>query len=216
MSPARNRVTPFGDIEAFPLRGMFTGNRGILHEGREIVRNHGHQAWITCALRFKDRWREQWLPGRYTYLFFHDEAVALAAGHRPCAECRRADYDRYRAAWAASSGGALPSAVEMNRRLHAERLVPRTRRRRLHAMPASSLPDGTFVTLGGTPWLVAGAEVVEWTREGYASRRPRPEGVVDVITPPASVAVLGAGYSVRVDPRARRGEGSSMPPRFGH
>src|SRR5215475_6404300 len=120
--PAPNRVTPYGEIAAFPLRGAFTGNRGILHEGKRIVRFHAHDAWITCALRFNDRWSEQWLPRHFTWLYFHDEAVSFAAGHRPCAECRWADYRRYRAAWAEARGGDEPSAKEMNRRLHGERI----------------------------------------------------------------------------------------------
>ena len=147
MTPARNRVTPYGDLEAIPLRGAFTGNRGILHEGREIVRFHQHDSWVTCSLEYKGLRREQWVPHRMTWLFFHDEAVSLAAGHRPCALCRRGDYDRYRAAWADAAGSA-PSAKEMNRVLHGERIVRGTHRRRLHEAPAGDLPDGVFVDRG--------------------------------------------------------------------
>ena len=140
---AQNRVTPLGGIEAFPLRGAFTGNRGRLHEGRRIVRFHAGDLWIICALRFKERWNEQWLPRRFTWLFFYDEAVALAAGHRPCGECRHARYTAYRDAWAdANSGRTAPSARDMNRQLHAERIVRGTHRRRLHPMPWRGLPDG--------------------------------------------------------------------------
>jgi hypothetical protein len=99
----RNRVTPAGDIVDIPLRGAWTGNRGVLHDGREIVRFHAGDLWITCALTFRDRWREQWLPNRYTHLFFHDEAVSFAAGHRPCGECRRPAYTAYRDASAGPS-----------------------------------------------------------------------------------------------------------------
>jgi hypothetical protein len=131
--PERNRVTPLGDIVATPLRGAWTGNRGHLHSGHEITRFHASNLWITCVLSFRGRWREQWQPHRYTYLFFHDEAVSFAAGHRPCAECRCADYNAYRAAWADAAGTPLPSAQELNRQLHAERLYRGTRRRRLVA-----------------------------------------------------------------------------------
>src|SRR4029079_1187506 len=110
--PARNRVTPYGDIEALPWRGAWTGNRGILHEGRDIVRFHGHDAWITCVLRLGDRHHEQWVAHHYTWLYFLDEAVSFAAGHRPCAFCRRPDYDRFRAAWTDAAGGEAPSARE--------------------------------------------------------------------------------------------------------
>src|SRR6202000_1684231 len=93
VSPSPNRVTPMGEIVAIPLRGAWTGNRGILHrEGHQIVRSHASDLWITCALEVRGRWGEQWLPHRWTHLYFHDEAVSFAAGHRPCAECRREAY----------------------------------------------------------------------------------------------------------------------------
>jgi hypothetical protein len=204
MTPARNRVTPTGDIEAIPLRGAWTGNRGILHSGREIVRFHASDLWITCALQFRGRSHEQWLPHHYTFLYFHDEAVSLSAGHRPCAECRRDSYNAYRAAWAASLGGDPPSARAMNPRLHGERIVPGTHRRRVHDMPWGDLPDGTFVLLDRTPAVVVGDHVAEWTRDGYGARQSRPrDGVTTVITPPASVAVLRAGYPVQIDEAAR-------------
>jgi hypothetical protein len=200
VSPARNRVTPLGDVEAFALRGAWTGNRGVLHRGREIVRFHGGDLWIVCALEFRGRWREQWLPGRFTFLYFHDEAVSLAAGHRPCGECRRGSYDAYREAWAAGLGGEPPGAKEMNRRLHEERIVRGTHRRRLHELPWRGLPDGAFVLLDGAPALVRGDRVVEWTRAGYRESRPRPRrGAATTITPPASLAALGAGYPVQID-----------------
>ena len=200
--PERNRVTPLGDIEAFPLRGAWTGNRGVLHEGHEIVRFHASNLWITCALQFRDYGREQWLPRRWTHLFFHDEAVSFAAGHRPCGECRRPSYGAYRDRFPA----ARPSAQEMNRQLHGERIVRGTHRRRLHDLPVSGLPDGAFVLLGGGPYLVLGDAVVAWTREGYAARRPRPvRGTVPVITPPSTLDVLRAGYQVQIDPGAGAG-----------
>jgi hypothetical protein len=204
-TPARNRVTPYGDIQALPLRGAWTGNRGILHAGPEIVRFHGHDAWITCALTFKGRHAEDlWAPHHYTWLFFHDEAVAMAAGHRPCGECRRGAYDAYRAAWSEGLGEPVPRAREMNRRLHAERLVRGTHRRRFHQARARELPDGAFVELDGAPWLLLGDEAVAWTPDGYATRRSRPRsGDVTVITPPATVAVLRAGYDAQIDPSAR-------------
>jgi hypothetical protein len=202
--PAQNRVTPYGGIEAFPLRGAFTGNRGILHEGGRIVRFHAHDAWITCALRFKDRWSEQWLPRHYTWLFFHDEAVSFAAGHRPCAECRWTDYQRYKAAWAEAHAEEPPSAKEMNRRLHRERIVRGSHRRQLHEQDWPGLPDGAFVELDGAPLLVLGKQLVEWTREGYGARRRRPaRGTAVAITPPSTLAALRAGYPVQIDQAAR-------------
>jgi hypothetical protein len=206
MNPARNRVTPMGDIVAIPLRGAWTGNRGVLHRGREIVRFHASDLWITCALEFRGRWREQWLPRRFTWLFFHDEAVSFAAGHRPCGECRRASYLGYRSAWADALGVDPPSAKDMNRRLHGERIVRGTHRRRLHDMRWADLPDGTFVLLDGdAPAVVAGDGLTEWGHAGYGGRLPRPlRGSARVITPPSTVAALRGGYPVQID-RAARG-----------
>ena len=201
--PARNRVTPMGDIEAIPLRGAWTGNRGILHSGHEIVRFHASDLWITCALEFKGRWQEQWRPHHFTWLYFHDEAVSFAAGHRPCAECRRQSYDEYRAAWAEGTGGALPSAAMINKQLHAERIMRGTHRRRLHHMSWADLPDGAFVLLDA-PAVVAGRHLAEWTAAGYGARHDRPRsGTASVITPPSTVAALRAGYPVQVDDAAR-------------
>lgn len=201
--PDRNRVTPLGDVVAIPLRGSWTGNRGRLHSGREIVRFHAGDLWITCALEFRGRWNQQWLPNHYTFLYFHDEAVSFAAGHRPCAECRRASYEAYRAAWATGLGVDPPSAREMNRQLHLQRVVAGTHIRRLHASSWRELPDGTFVLLDKVPALVLGDEIVDWNSDGYGRHRPRPRrGYVEVITPPATVAALRAGYPVQIDPSA--------------
>jgi hypothetical protein len=151
-------------------------------------------------LEFKGRWQEQWRPQHYTFLFFHDEAVSFAAGHRPCGECRRESYNAFRVAWAAGSGGEQPSAKEMNRQLHRERILPGTHRRRLHEMPWADLPDGAFVVIDGSPAVVVGDQVTEWTYEGYAGRRGRPRaGVATVLTPPSTVAALRAGYRPQID-----------------
>jgi hypothetical protein len=204
MDAARNRVTPTGDIVAMPWRGVWGGNRGILHRGRDIVRFHASNLWITCALEFRGRWQEQWQPHHYTFLYFYDEAVSFAAGHRPCAECRRAAYNSYRAAWATGLGVDVPSAQQMNHQLHSERIVRGTHTRRVHQLPSVDLPDGTFVLLGATPAVVVGDQLVEWTHSGYGARQPRPEhGRVDVITPPSTVAALRAGYPVQIDNLAR-------------
>ena len=203
-SPARNRITPLGDVVAIPLRGAWTGNRGILHSGREIVRFHTSDLWVTCALRFRGRWREQWQPHHFTFLYFHDEAVSFAAGHRPCAECRRESYDAYRTAWAEGLGAAVPSAKQMNRQLHGERIVRGTHRRQVHDLPWAGLPDGTFVLLDDTPAVVVGDGLAEWAREGYGAHRVRPaRGTAQVITPPSTVASLRAGYPVQIDGGAR-------------
>ena len=201
----RNRVTPMGDIVAVPLRGGWTGNRGNIHRGTAIVRFHGGSLWIICALQFRDYRMTQWAPGRYTVLFFHDEAVALAAGHRPCALCRRADYQAFRTAWAVGRGeGNVPSAAEMDRQLHSERLVRGTHQRRLHRASWPTLPDGSFVALDSGPALMLGDALIPWTTAGYGSPRSRPiAGTADTITPPSIVAALVGGYRPQIDAGAR-------------
>jgi hypothetical protein len=204
MSPARNRATPTGDIEAVPLRGAWTGNRGMLHRGTEIVRFHASDLWITCALEFRGRWQPQWQPHHYTFLFFHDEAVSFAAGHRPCAECRRPAYNAYRDAWAFGLGVAAPGAKQLNQQLHRERLVAGTHRRRLHELPWTGLPDGAFAIVDDQPVVVVGEHITPWSTEGYGPRRVRPRsGRATVLTPPSTVAALRAGYLVQIDDSAR-------------
>jgi hypothetical protein len=196
MGPRQNRVTPIGEIVAIPLRGSWMGNRGILHnDNGTVVRNHASQLWITCALSFRGWRAAQWQPHHYTVLFFHDEAVSLAAGHRPCALCRREAYDAYRIALAEHDGAKPLLAKEIDARLHAERLIARTRQRRLHGRPWTEVPDGAFVVHDDAPHLATGDGLVRWTTDGYAEthRRPR-QGAAAVLTPPASVAALRAGY----------------------
>jgi hypothetical protein len=192
--PRRNRVTPLSELVADPARGLVYGNRGCLHdaEGR-IVRRYAVRRWIACRLAFKDRRRTPLMqPGRYTELFFLDEATALAAGHRPCGECRRGDYDRFGALWAELHGGER-GADAIDERLHAERLDGRTRRRHEHDI--GDLPDGAFVLRDGAPWLVRGDALRRWTPSGYAERIARPaDGRAVVVTPPSLVAVLRAGW----------------------
>lgn len=203
--PDQNRVTPLGEIVAIPLRGAWTGNRGNLHSGKTIVRFHASDLWITCALRFADRWQPQWQPRHYTFLYFHDEAVSFAAGHRPCAECRRDDYNAYRRAWSAALDTPPPSAKQINAQLHNERIVRGTHRRRTHEMDWAGLPDGVFVLVDGKPAVIVGNELTEWTVSGYDRGRSRPSaGIAVVVTPPSTVAVLRAGYPVQIDGSATR------------
>ncbi len=196
----QNRVTPLGELVADPARGLVYGNRGCLHdETGAIRRRYAVKRWIACRLEFRGRRRRPLLqPGRYTELFFLDEATALAAGHRPCAECRRADYDRFRALWPHGRAGG---ADAIDAQLHAERFDPATRGQLRHEAPLEGLPDGAFVLEGGEPWLVLGTELLRWTPAGYAERRPRPaRGSATAITPPSLVAVLRAGWQPALVP----------------
>jgi hypothetical protein len=183
--PLQNRVTPLGELIAHPARGLVYGNRGCLHddEGR-IRRRYATKRWIACRLEFRGWQRGPLLqPGKFTELFFLDEATAFAAGHRPCALCRREDYVRFLEL--VGAGGA----DEIDARLHEER-----RRRRRHDAAYDELPDGAFVLVGDEPWLVLGTELLRWTPAGYGERTPRPRGRAVLVTPPSLVSVLGAGW----------------------
>jgi hypothetical protein len=183
--PFQNRVTPFGELVATPERGLVYGNRGRLHDEHGVIRRQWQvKRWISCRLEFRGRYRAggPMAPNRYTGLFFLDDATALAAGHRPCAECRNADYRSFLALTGASG------ADELDERLHAER-------GRLHEAELNELPDGVFAALDGMPWLVLGSELLRWTPAGYSERRPPCSGRVDVITPRTSVVVLASGWN---------------------
>jgi hypothetical protein len=193
--PLQNRVTPLGDLIADPARGLVYGNRGCLHdqEGR-IRRRYAVRRWIACRLEFQG-WRRSPLlqPGRFTELFFLDEATAFAAGHRPCALCRRADYVRFGELWSVSHRGQA-RADAIDAQLHRERLDgPRAQRH--HETDLDDLPDGSFLMYEDEPWLVRGDDLLRWTPAGYTERRARPSGVrASAITPPSLVAVLRAGW----------------------
>lgn len=202
----QNRVTPYSEIIATAERGSLTGNRGCLHNDRgEIVRPFVGKRWIACRLEFKGRKRALMTPGRYTELFFLDEATALAAGHRPCAECRRADYNRFRTAWVVAglpSRGGLPGAAEMDARLHAERLGA-TGDKATHPAHLADLPDGVFVIAAGDdqPLLLWEGLLWPWTPGGYTTPVvPTPDAPIRLLTPPSIVAVLAAGYVPTVHP----------------
>jgi hypothetical protein len=192
--PLQNRVTPFGDIIADEGRGLFMGNRGVLHDAhRRVVRLSQVRRWIICRLEFRGRRRRIMRPGSYTELFFLDEATALAAGHRPCAECRHADYVRFRQAWAAAHGGPPPSADAMDAALHGERLAAARTKRTYRAL-MSALPDGACVEVAAAAWLLWNSALNRWSPGGYVERRRPPRGAVTVLTPSSTVAVIAAGY----------------------
>jgi hypothetical protein len=192
----RNRVTPLSELVADPARGLVYGNRGCLHDdGGQIRRRYAGRRWIACRLRFRGWQRAPLLaPGRFTELFFLDEATAMAAGHRACALCRREDYNRLVALWRELHPGQV-GADAMDAQLHGERVVQGTRAQRHHEAALDDLPDAAFVLRDGAPWLVRGAEMLAWTPAGYAQRVARPAGErAVVITPPSLVAVLRAGW----------------------
>jgi len=209
--PRQNRVTPWGEIIAVTDRGMFMGNRGTLHDGNGQLTSQRwtRKAWVTCQLSFKGRQRQVMAPGKYTELFFLDEATALAAGHRPCATCRRDDYSRFTALWAETnarrSGLANTSIKDIDNTLHQERFISSGWQDNWHPS-LKKLPDGTFVVLDdpNTAWLVLGDKLLEWSPGGYLSRIKQPETRVTVLTPRSIVAVLAAGYVPELHPSAGR------------
>ena len=196
--PLQNRVTPTGDIVAAPSRGTFMGNRGILHDDKRQLgpSRWKHKAWIICLLAFRGRRRVPMTPHRYTELFFLDEAVAIAAGHRPCFECRRQAFYAWQSAWRDGNGlSDLPRAPAMDDVLHAERAVRGGRHQKTWTAPADALADGVFVLLDGVPHLIHARSLHPWAHDGYGTPRPIPRGAaLTVLTPPASVGALRGGY----------------------
>jgi hypothetical protein len=203
--PLQNRVTPFGEIVAIPERGTMMGNRGILHDGQQRVRRRwAGRAWICCLLEFQGRRDPVMAPGHYTRLFFLDEPTALAAGHRPCAYCRRQAYTSFRNAWAkVHSGlglGPRPPAMKIDTVLHSERLGP-SGEKRLHPTTLAALPDGTMFVASPTGEAEPGpallrwqGEVWRWTPGGYSPSDPLTSDAVWTLTPPSIVATLAGGY----------------------
>jgi hypothetical protein len=195
-NPLQNRVTPFGDIVAIPQRGTFTGNRGIIHDPatKTLLRKRwASRAWLICRCDYKDRRREVMAGRSWTELFFLDEAVALAAGHRPCFLCRREAAKSFRSAWAAAIGVEEPSAAAMDAVLHRERIAGG--RRHVHAMPAPlrDLPSGTVVVVSGAAYTIAAGRAFRWTECGYEPPAAIHDGD-SLLTPPSTFMALRAGY----------------------
>src|SRR5579863_10246612 len=193
--PLQNRVTPSGDIIATPHRGMFTGNRGIIHDPatKTLTRRWASRAWLTCVCEFKGR-RRQVMGGRsWTELFFLDEATAFAAGHRPCFFCRRDDARRFRSAWEQGNGTSNLRADDIDIVLHRERLEGR--RKRIHPLPAPlrELPDGAMVQAGEESFLIAQGRALKWSPAGYRETKWGIEGAM-LLTPPSTVRAFSADY----------------------
>jgi hypothetical protein len=202
MMPLQNRVNPFGDIVAIPQRGMFTGNRGIIHDPQTKTLTNKRwtsKAWLICSCQYKGRRRNVMGQRSWTELFFLDEAVALAAGHRPCFLCRRDAAEAFRSAWATAKGHTKPSAGEIDAMLHEERLEGGRKRR--HDVPGdiADLPNGTVVCIADEAFTVVERKVFRWTEAGYDP--PRTIFRADsLITPPSSVMALRAGYRAVLHP----------------
>jgi hypothetical protein len=192
-----------GKILAVPGRGTLTGNRGVLHnDQRIIVRDWQVKRWIACCLQFRGRHRQIMATNRWTELFFLDEAAALAEGHRPCAECRHADFVAFQTSWRTVHGDRGATADDMDAVLHVERRI-KPWVKRTHTADPRSLPDGAYIVEAGRPWLVLGETLLAWSPDRYNQRTMRPSaGEVTVLTPPSIIAVLRAGYRSAVHPSA--------------
>ncbi len=206
-SPLQNRVLPTGEIVAHQARGLLMGNRGCIHNADRTlgVTRWRTKMWISCVLDWRGRKRDVMPPGRWTALFFLDEATALAAGHRPCGYCRREDHRWFGEAWrSARQLAQRPYAWEMDVALHAERV---DRRRAKLTRPArfGDLPDGAMVLKEGQPALVAGGMALPWSFDGYGRQEPvSPDATLTLLTPPSIVAALAAGYRPYLHPTAGR------------
>ena len=195
--PLQNRVLPTGEIVAYPERGMYVGNRGIIHDPatRTILkRRWSTHAWIACVLEFRGRRRKVWQRRSWTELFFLDEATSLAAGHRPCFYCRREDARRFRAAWEKGNRKSDVLAPDMDAVLHRERLASA---KTLHPlpMPLEKLPDGAMVQSGDESFLIAGGKPLLWTPSGYRAVKGSLKEA-KLLTPPSTLRALAAGYRV--------------------
>jgi hypothetical protein len=203
--PLQNRVTPSGEIVADPNRGMFTGNRGIIHDPATktlLKKRWATPAWIICVCEFRG-WRRKVMGSRsWTELFFLDEATAFAAGHRPCFFCRRDDANRFRAAWEEGNGVADVRAREMDAVLHRERLDRGRKRLHVLPMPLTKLPDGAMVQAAAESYLIVRGEPLQWSMAGY---RKTECAIVDamLLTPPSTLSAIRAGYRPVLHPSVR-------------
>lgn len=204
--PLQNRVTPFGELIATPAKGTFMGNRGIFHDehGELTVKRWSHKSWVTCALSFKDYKRSPNVrtPNNYTELFFLDEATALAAGHRPCRQCRYKEFVTFVAMWTEANDLPADTMVEViDKRLHAER-VTRLREKITYKAQIDDLPNGVFVAFSAAPltaWLLWNDAMFEWRPDGYGDRRGKPRNIsVDVLTPRSILNAIKVGYVPKV------------------
>lgn len=204
--PLQNRVTPTGEILVDASRGTSMGNRGCLHDAdrRLGTARWRSKAWICCTLDWKGVRRDPMPPGRWTALFFLDEATALAAGHRPCAYCRRAAFLDYARAWATAQGiDGRAHAPAIDARLHTERVDPATRRQRTWPASIGDLPDGVMIARDGAPGLLLGGRCLPWSFAGYGHGERVPPGTdVALLTPPSTVAAIREGYRPAVHPSA--------------
>jgi len=202
--PLQNRVTPTGDIIATSHRGLFTGNRGIIHDPATktlLKKRWSSPAWITCLCEFRGWRRPVMARQSWTELFFLDEATAFAAGHRPCFLCRREDANRFRAAWEEGNGVKDIRAKEIDAVLHGERLERGKKRLHPLPMPMNRLSDGAMLQLGEESFLIVQGRALRWSMAGYQETSAAIEDAM-LLTPPSTLRALDAGYRPVLHPSA--------------
>ncbi|WP_202593992.1 hypothetical protein [Geobacter anodireducens] len=208
----QNRVDPWGKLQVMPQRGVWMGNRGILHnDEKQIVKPWQHKGWVTCRLKYGESTRtgnssreKLFTPGNYSELFFLDEATALAAGHRPCSQCRNKRYKEFKLAWAAANRDRIssddPPYKEMDEVLQGERALSEGEKN-TYAAALDSLPEGTMIELDGKAFLVWRARLYQWSFSGYTEDKAKraPAGLVKVLTPASIVRMYSRGFVPQVD-----------------
>ena len=203
--PLQNRVDPWGQLKAVSAHGAMLGNRGIIHnEQKQITAPWRGKAWVTCQLRFEGITRAVFSTGSYSELFFVDEATALSAGHRPCADCRRERFNEFKSAWVAANRERVepdnPTIAEIDKVLHAERASKDGEKVTFEAK-IDELPPGTFIDVGGDTMLIWRGRMRAWSFEGYSKGHERPPSstIVRVLTPASNVRIFSAGFSPQVN-----------------
>ncbi len=195
----QNRVDPQGNIIKTGARGLWMGNRGQLHdEHQQLLRSFKLKAWLICLLEFKGKKRQIMAPNRYTELFFLDEATAFAAGHRPCFECRRKDYDLFKSCWLKGNSqygfDENTSIQQIDAIFHKERVSAKGEKI-TYQNDCDNLPDGSFILFDQQPYLIANNALYAWTAFGYNKAQKLPKlKPATVLTPRSVVQTFRAGY----------------------
>jgi len=196
--PLQNRVDPWGKLHAVSDKGLFLGNRGIIHnDQKEIIASHKIQGWVTCRLSYKGVSRQIMAPGKYTELFFLDEATAFSAGHRPCAQCRNKRYREFKKLWIEANvkllGERPPTAANIDKIIHHERI--NKGEKVTYTADCMLLPNGTIVQINSSAYIIWEKELFKWSFSGYSpSEKEQEIKSVEVLTPKSYVRMYSKGY----------------------
>lgn len=204
--PRKNRVDPFGQIIAVSARGTLMGNRGVIHSSDGSIKKLWRsKSWITCLLEFKDQKRDIMSSGKYTELFFLDEATSFSAGHRPCSTCRHQNFKRFKSLWLSANSHKLglnaTNIDNIDNILHTERILP-DNTKNIYKEKLCKLPNGTMLSLSdedSLAYLLVNGLLLEWSPFGYTNcLRISPDHLVNVLTPKSVVSTFLGGYSPNI------------------